>query len=94
MTENNQHQQPSKGRLSDHEVEEKSADAREILYHPVFKGAVEDVYSRAEGILLEAEVGSLTASAAHATMKAITDIRNQLEQYVNDYKMRKKYPTG
>jgi hypothetical protein len=94
VTENNQRQQPSKARLSDYEVEEKSADSHSILNHPVFQGAVDDVYSRAEGILLDSEVGSLTASAAHATMKAITDIRNQLEQYVNDHKMRKKYPTG
>jgi len=55
---------------------------------------MDDIYSRAEGILLNAEVGSLTASAAHATMKAVRDIINQLEQYVADNKMRQKYHKG
>jgi hypothetical protein len=55
---------------------------------------MDDIYSRAEGILLEAEVGSLTASAAHATMKAIININGQLEQYVADHKVRNKYHKG
>jgi hypothetical protein len=75
-------------------VEDRAADSGEILRHPVFKQAMADVYSRAEGILLGADVGSLTASAAHATMKAITDIRHQLEQYVDDHKVRQKYHKG
>ena len=94
MIENNPLQTDSKPRLSNREVEEKAADATEILHHPVFKDAMNDVYSRMEGILLEADVGSLTASAAHATMKAIIAVRNQLEQYVTDHKLRQKYNKG
>jgi hypothetical protein len=55
---------------------------------------MQDVYSRAAGTLLEAEVGSLTANSAHAMMKAVLDIRSQLEQYINDHKMRAKYNKG
>lgn len=94
MIENNRRPQESKPRLSNLEVEEKASDAEHILQHYVFRGAMDDIYSRAEGTLLSAEVGSLTASAAHATMKAIADISKQLEQYIDDHKMRQKYHKG
>ena len=81
-------------RLSNLEVEEKAANSQALLNDPTFNGAINDIYSRAEGILLDADVGSLTASAAHATMKAIKDIRIQLNQYIDDNKMRQKYHKG
>jgi hypothetical protein len=55
---------------------------------------MDDIYSRAVGTLLTAEVGSLTASAAHASMKATAEIRSQLNQYVTDHKLRQKYNKG
>jgi len=85
---------PERGRLNNHEVEEKSMEAEARLNDPVLKEALNDIYSRAVGTLLEAEVGSLTASAAHATMKAIIDLIAQLEQYIADNKMRQKYNKG
>jgi hypothetical protein len=75
--------------LSDHEVDERAAEAQALLDNPVFTSAIDDVYSRALGTLLSADVGSLTASTAHATMKAIRDIRTQLGNYITDNKMRK-----
>jgi hypothetical protein len=81
-------------RLNNHEVTEKAAQAESLLASEVFNSAMNGVYSRAVGILLEAEVGSLTASGAHATMKAVIDIRSQLEQFINDDKMRQKYNKG
>ena len=77
-------------RLSDYEVDERASDAETLLANPVFISAINDVYSRAVGTLLNADVGSLTASTAHATMKAVRDVRNQLEQYVTDRKMRQR----
>jgi hypothetical protein len=73
-------------------VEERALEAAELLDNPLFKEALDEVYSRALGTLLNADVGSLTAGTAHATMRAIHDIRSQLEQYVTDHKMRLKYP--
>ena len=81
-------------RLSNFEVEEKAAQAQTILNDPVFQGAYDDVYSKAIQALLNADVGSLTASAAHASIKAIVAIRNQLEEYISDDKVRKKFNTG
>jgi len=60
------------------------------LQNPVFIKAIDDVYSRAVGTLLNADVGSLTATTAHATMKAIRDVRKQLEDYITDKKMRQR----
>jgi hypothetical protein len=81
-------------RLSNHEVEERALEAQALLDNPVFIQAMEAVYSRAVGTLLTAEVGSLTASAAHASMKATAEIRSQLNQYVTDHKLRQKYNKG
>ena len=78
-------------RLSDHEIDERAAEAQSLLDNSVFADALDDVYSRALGTLLNADVGSLTATTAHATMKAIRDVRSQLEQYVSDKKMRAKF---
>jgi hypothetical protein len=81
-------------RLNNHDVEERAAQAESMLASEMFRSAMDGVYSRAVGTLLEADIGSLTATGAHATMKAVIDIRSQLEQYVNDHKMRQKYNKG
>ena len=81
-------------RLSDLEVDNRAAEARVLLENSLLKEALNDVYSRAIGTLLTADVGSLTASTAHATMKAVTAVRSQLEQYVTDHKMRQKFSKG
>jgi len=78
-------------RLSDLEIDNKAAEAQTILDHPVFNEAMEKVYSRALGTLLTAEVGSLTASTAHAIMIAVRNIRSELTQFISDKKMRQKY---
>ena len=78
-------------RLSNLEVDELAADAKELLNNPTFKKAVDAVYSRAVGTLLTADIGSLTAQQAHAIMRATAEIKSQLEQYITDAKMRQKY---
>jgi len=83
-----------KPRLSNFEVQEKAAEAKALLGNPVFVNAMDDIYSKAIGTLLSAEVGSLTASAAHASMKAVRDIKARLEEYIADHKMRQKYNKG
>jgi hypothetical protein len=72
-------------------VDERAAEAQAILNNSVFKDALDDVYSRSLGILLNADVGSLTASTAHASMKAVQSVRKQLEEYITDKKMRQHY---
>ena len=81
-------------RLNNFEVEERAKEAQSILDNPVFKEAMDQVYSRAVSELLAAEVGTLTAGAAHATMKSIMSIRGQLNDFITDDKMRQKYNKG
>lgn len=83
-----------KPRLSNYEVAERAANANAVLNDPVLVEALNDIYSKAVGTLLDAEIGSLTASAAHATMKTIMELRSQLKQYVDDDKIRQKYNKG
>jgi len=88
------HFQPEPPRLSNHEVQEKAGQAEDLLASDTFNSAIGEVYSRAAGTLVNADIGSLTATGAHATMKAIVDIRNQLQDFINDHKMRQKYNKG
>lgn len=81
-------------RLSNYEADERAAEAKAILSNPVFRRAMQDVYSGAVNRLVSADINSLTASAAHAMMKAVIDVQKQLEQYIDDSKMRQKYRKG
>lgn len=38
--------------------------------------------------LIQADVGGLTAQAAHGRIKALEDIRNKLQSYINDELIR------
>ena len=75
-------------------MDERAAEAQSLLDNSVFVDALDEVYSQALGTLLNADVGSLTASTAHATMKAIRDVRSKLEQYIMDKRMREKFKRG
>ena len=86
--------QPEPSRLDNRGVTEKAEKAKAVLDSEVLHDALLDIYSRASGTLLDAEVGSLTASSAHAMMKSVLDLQLQLEQYISDDKMRQKYNKG
>jgi len=75
-------------------VAEKAAEAKALLHNSVLQEALTAIYSRATGTLAKEEVGTLTASAAHAMMKAVFDLKAQLEEYVDDDKVRQKYNKG
>lgn len=81
----------SNSRLSDYEVEQRAGEAEHLMRHPLLAEAFEAIYSQALGTLMNADTGSLTASTAHATMKAVRDIEKQLQNYVSDHKMRQKF---
>lgn len=69
------------------ELEERAATARDILNNPIFREVLASMHSRQVGILEGADVGSLTASTAHAMMKAIGELRSELESIVTDKKI-------
>ena len=81
--------------LNNLEIEERATEAEVLLNSKVLWDAFDDVYSRQVGILLGSDVGSLTAGQAHAMLKALEEIRHQLDQYLTDRKMRRKFaPKG
>jgi hypothetical protein len=55
--------------LSAQEIEDRAADARALLGSKVFKDALADTEAEYVRQLIQADVGSLTAAAAHASMK-------------------------
>jgi hypothetical protein len=85
---------PAAQRLSNFVVAEKAAEAKALLNNSVLKEALSDIYSAATGTLAKAEVGSLTATGAHAMVKAVIELQAKLEEYVSDDKMRQKYNKG
>ena len=80
-----------KSRLSDLEVDERAGEADAILSNPVFRAAMDEIHSRAVGILVASDVGSLTATQAHAMLRAVNELMTQLKQFRTDADMRKKY---
>jgi hypothetical protein len=80
--------------LSPLEIEERAATARDILNTPLIRELFETMHSRQVGILLEAPVGSLTASAAHAMMRAIRELQSELQSVVTDKKMYERFNRG
>lgn len=71
-------------KLQPHEIEERAAEARNILNSEAFKVVIDAVHNRCIQTLLSEPVGSLTAASAHATMKALTEIKGELQSQIND----------
>jgi hypothetical protein len=76
------------------ELEERAASARALLSDPIFRDVLDTMYSRHIGILAGADIGSLTASAAHAMLRAINELRSELESIVTEKKMHDKFHKG
>jgi hypothetical protein len=77
--------------LSDYEVDELAADAVDILNSQVFLGAVGTLRDRYISTLLAKDVASAEANTAHASLKVLNEIVQELHGFVNAKKMRDKY---
>lgn len=76
--------------LSPQQIEERAAEARALVNNPVLKEAFEKAKEEQVRVLIQAEVGSLTAGAAHATVKALDGVLQQLQVMVNEAAMQKR----
>ena len=83
-----------KKNLSQLEIDERAAVATDFLNNKVIQEIFDDMRSRQVGILYEADVGSLTASTAHAMLRAIEALRGELESVITDKKMHEKFHRG
>ena len=70
--------------LSPLELQERAADARSLLNSPVVKEVFDRLQAEYLQDLIQAPVGGLTAVHAHASMKALADVRAGLERVIND----------
>jgi hypothetical protein len=71
------------------EIEERAADARMIQNSKVFKEAMENLMAEYTRKLVQADVGSLTATTAHASMKVLADVQGQLKSFIDEATMQR-----
>ena len=72
------------------DIEERAAEARALQNNSVLKEAFANVREEQLRILIQEPVGSLTAGAAHATVKALDGVLQQLQSIVNEALMQRK----
>lgn len=75
-------------KMSEHELDDLIADANAILNSKGFQIALEALKQQYVQELLEAPVGSLTATSAHASMKVADDFMNHIKVIINEGKFR------
>ena len=74
--------------LSDYEAEEQAASAKAMLNDPVFSVAMADLTTKYMDNLMQSDVGSQEAAAAHAGLKVLRDFKASLEAMITEKKMR------
>jgi hypothetical protein len=77
--------------LDQSEIEERAATAQALLNDPVVEEALDDLSMTYLNNLMESEIGSQEANAAHAGMKVLNDFKASLLAMVTEKKMRQKY---
>ena len=63
-----------------------------LLTHPLMMEMMGKLFSEAQQALMDSPLGGLTATAAHARMQALRDIRTGLQSALNDEKMQSHKP--
>lgn len=76
-------------KLQPHEREELIADARAILNSKIWPVIFADMKDEYLTKLIQAEPGTLTAAAAHASIKSLAELEGHLKSYLNDGLIRK-----
>lgn len=79
----------SQYKLSPEEIEERAAEARHLMNSKVLKEAFEAAQQECMRELIQADVGSLTAATAHARMKALDGVLQQLQVFINEATMQR-----
>lgn len=73
---------------SDYEVDERAANAQEILNNPIIVEAIDNLRKKYHTALLSAMIGSADAIAAHAGVQMVEGFQNELRSMVTDKVMR------
>lgn len=64
--------------------EELVSEAKAIINSRIWPLILEDMKEQAIHALIQAEPGTLTATAAHAKLKSLAELEGQLKSYLND----------
>lgn len=72
------------------ELDERAANAKALLNNSLFKEAVDKLRGEYTAKLIQTEPGTLTAAAAHASLRALEDVIAGLQSVINDQKMAKQ----
>lgn len=80
--------------LSDIEVDERATEAVFLLEHPLLQECMENIYSRYITALQNADINTLTATTAHAMIKAVGELRSELTSILTEQKLRSKRNRG
>ena len=70
--------------MSPQDLDERAANARAILNNPTFKEALSATRDFYIGALMAEQVGSLAATTAHASMKALGDVEQRLKLFISE----------
>jgi hypothetical protein len=71
------------GKLSPGELEELAADAREALNNRAMQRVFLDLERQYVSVLKSSNVGDLTATTAHASLRVLEDVKAQLQLYTS-----------
>ena len=82
--------QQQRQQRSDYELEERATEARMLLQNPILRECLDSVYARYLQTLQNADINSLTAASSHAMLKAIAQLKNELEAIITDHNVRMK----
>lgn len=76
--------------LTPQQKEERAADARALLHSEAFIRTCNELREECMDMLIQADVGDLTAARAHGIMKGLEAIKQRLQSHVNDELMATK----
>ena len=74
-----------------HQLDERAAEARNILNSPLFQEAIRNMREQYIARLMQAVVGSDEAKEAHAMLKIINEFKANFTSIMTDQKMDQYY---
>lgn len=77
-------------KLSPSELDELSSDARAFMNSQAYDYIFESLREKYVQQLLQANIGDLTATSAHASMKVLADVQSELRTFENEVLVRGK----
>lgn len=75
-------------KLPPHEIDELASDVKSFVNSRAYDYVFEALQQKYIAVLVQANVGDLTATSAHASMKVLEDVKGALQMFENELAMR------